>query len=140
MNLIKLIKSNEFALWIALVSVLAQAFHSFVVFMAVSSIGYTIPGVIQGVVFSVTFDFALLYFTLKKTDLWGQSAAKIFSVLLFLVNVIYYYLEHSLSINFGIGVFIGSIMPLAMYVFAEEIKIPREARQKKQITTIKPKK
>lgn len=126
MNLINTIRSNNFSLWIALVSILAQAFHSFVVFIEVGSLGYTVPGILQALIFSVTLDFFILYATLKMTKIRGWNAAKIFSVILFIINVVYYYKAQGFGFDFAVGVFIGSIIPLTMAVYAEDIRIPED--------------
>jgi hypothetical protein len=117
MNLIKRLKSNEFALIVAILSVLVQSFHSYTAFYNVSSLKGTPWGIAQAVLFAIVFDLAILFYTVrnKKDVVLGAS------VFLVLINVYYYYQHLGFQFEFIFGCFLSVIIPVTQYYYSEEI-------------------
>src|SRR6478609_3057975 len=87
MNLLRKLKSNEFALTVAILSVIVQSFHSYTAFYNISSLKGTGWGICQAVLFAAVFDFAILFYTVrnKKDVVLGAS------IFMVIINIYYYY-------------------------------------------------
>lgn len=169
MKLIKFLSNDIFAVSIAIASVLLQSPHSFEVFYWLSSLVQT-PGVSRGfgiaqaVLFAGIIDLFILYATVRNTRILeggtvnvnrkdSVAVAKIFAWIVFVINCIYYFkawwaVEEGimLFLRLGVGVFIAGIIPFAMWILAEEIKVKdlgvkepkKRNRAKKEVEVVKP--
>lgn len=119
MNLLKKLKSNEFALTVAILSVLVQSFHSYSVFYSVSSLRGTGWGIIQAVLFAAVFDLAILFYTVRNNTRVVLGA----SVFMALFNMYYYYVQPELStLQLIFGLVLSIVIPMTQYYYAEEIQ------------------
>ena len=115
--MIKILKSNQFALWVALVSIIGQAPHSYFVIHAISQItGFW--AIFQGVIFALAIDASLIFYTLRGR----KDIARVFAVAMFLINLLYYWPLLGWSSQFFGGVLISFLLPLSIYHYSEEIK------------------
>lgn len=120
-SLLSILKSNDFAIWIAILSVIVQSFHSYTAFYNTSSLKGTSWGMGQAVLFSIVIDSAILFYTVRNRKDIALWAAVIMSI----INVYYYY-QHLglLSLEFYFGCFLSLIIPTSVYFYSEEIKDP----------------
>lgn len=118
-SLLQIIKSNQFALWIAILSVVVQSFHSFKVFYNASSLSGTAWGIAQGILFAIVIDLAILFYTLRNRRDIALGAA----LSMFIINAWYYYTHIGTiwDLNFLFGCFISAIIPVSVYFYSEEI-------------------
>jgi hypothetical protein len=123
MNLLRKLKSNEFALAVAILSVIVQSFHSYTAFYNISSLKGTGWGICQAVLFAAVFDFAILFYTVrnKKDVVLGAS------IFMVIINIYYYYQHLGLTFEFIFGCLIAMIIPTTQYYYSEEIKEPEIA-------------
>lgn len=117
MNLLKHLRSNQFAIIVAILSVIVQSFHSFTAFYATSSLqnGW---GIAQAVLFSIVIDLAILFYTVRGRSDIAMYAA----VAMVTINVYYYYDHLGLNLQFIFGCFLSLIIPISVYFYSEEIK------------------
>lgn len=118
MNLIKRIRSNEFAVVVAILSVLVQSFHSYTAFYNVSSLQGTAWGIAQAVLFAIVFDLAILFYTVRNKKDVVLGAA----VFLVMINAYYYYQHLGFTFEFIFGCFLSVIIPVTQYYYSEEIR------------------
>ncbi len=118
MNLLKVIKSNQFALWVAVLSVIVQSFHSYTAFYNTSSLAGTGWGIAQAVLFAIVIDMAILFYTVRQRKDIAMYAAFVMVV----INSYYYYQHLGLSFQFVFGCFLSLIIPTSVYFYSEEIK------------------
>ena len=115
--MIKSIKSNSFALWVAIASVMVQLPHSYHVFESLSKIpGFW--GILQAVLFAVVIDLALLFYTLRNR----RDISLFFAAVMVLINGIYYFDMIGFSARFAAAVIISFVIPVSVYFYSEEIK------------------
>ena len=118
MNIIKKLRSNEFAVVVAILSVLVQSFHSYYAFYNVSTLRGTGWGVAQAVLFAIVFDLAILFYTVRnKRDVVLGAA-----FFLVMINVYYYYQHLGFTFEFIFGCFLSVIIPVTQYYYSEEIR------------------
>lgn len=122
MNIIKKLKSNEFAVIVAVLSVLVQSFHSYYAFYNVSSLKGTGWGVAQAVLFAIVFDMAILFYTVRNKKDVVLGAA----FFLVLINAYYYYQHLGFTFEFIFGCFLSVIIPVTQYYYSEEIREEEE--------------
>jgi len=116
-KMIRLLKSNNFALYVAIVSILGQAPHSYFVIHSISQIsGFW--AILQGIVFALAIDASLIFYTLRGR----KDIARVFAVAMFLINLLYYWPLLAFSAQFAGGVLISFLLPLSIYHYSEEIK------------------
>lgn len=118
MNLLKVIKSNQFALWVAILSVIVQSFHSYTAFYNTSSLAGTGWGIGQAVLFAVVIDLAILFYTVRQR----KDIALYAAFVMVIINSYYYYQHLGLSFQFAFGCFLSLIIPTSVYFYSEEIK------------------
>lgn len=118
MNLLKVIKSNQFALWVAILSVIVQSFHSYTAFYNTSSLSGTGWGIAQAVLFAVVIDLAILFYTVRQR----KDIALYAAFVMVIINSYYYYQHLGLSFQFVFGCFLSLIIPTSVYFYSEEIK------------------
>jgi len=117
MNLIKTIKSSTFALFVAILSVLLQSFHSYTAFVNMSSLKGTVWGVAQGILFATVIDLAILFYTVRNKTRIALGAA----LVMFIINGYYYYDFWGFSPQLYFGLFLALIIPVSVYFYSEEI-------------------
>lgn len=117
-NLLSKIKSNTFALWVAILSVVVQSFHSYTAFYNTSSLKGTGWGVAQAILFAVVIDLAILFYTVRNKTKVALGAAFVMVI----INSYYYYQHLGLSFQFIFGVFLALTIPCSVYFYSEEIK------------------
>lgn len=117
MNLIKLLKSNTFAIYIAIASVIVQSFHSFYAFYKISSLNGTGWGIAQAVLFALIVDCAVLFYTVRKNTKVTWMAAFV----MVLINLYVYFIHLGLTFDFILGVLISFVIPVSNYFYSEEI-------------------
>jgi hypothetical protein len=117
MNLLKSLRSNQFALFIAILSVIVQSFHSFTAFYATSSLqnGW---GIAQAVLFALVIDLAILFYTVRGR----RDIAMYAAVAMVMINGYYYYQHLGITFQFAFGCFLSLIIPISVYFYSEEIK------------------
>lgn len=125
-SLLDIIKSDTFALWVAILSVLVQSFHSFTAFYNASSLYGTAWGIAQGILFAVVIDLAILFYTVRNRTGIAIGAAFFMVV----INAYYYYQHLGVSFAFVFGVFLSLIIPMSVYFYSEEIGKEKEREQK----------
>lgn len=118
MNLIKHLKSNNFAIIIAILSVLVQSFHSFSVFYRLSSIQDTIWGIVQAILFSLVIDLAILFYTVRK----NVKVTWMAGFIMVLINLFYYYTHLGLGMELIMGGLLSLVIPVSVYYYSEEIE------------------
>jgi len=117
MKLIKFLRSNMFAVIIAILSVIVQSFHSFTAFYNTSAL-QNAWGIAQAVTFAVVMDLAILFYTVRRrTDIALYAAAAMVTI-----NAYYYYTHWGLTFTFIFGCFLSLIIPVSVYFYSEEIK------------------
>lgn len=116
-RIVSLIKSSEFAVWIAILSVVVQSFHSYTAFYNTSSLQGSTWGVAQAVLFSVVIDLAILFYTVRNR----RDVASYAALCMVVINAYYYYQHLGLSFSFGFGVFLSLLIPVSVYYYSEEI-------------------
>lgn len=116
-TLIQILKSNEFAIIIAILSVLVQSFHSFTVFYNVSSLKGTFWGIAQAVLFAVIIDMAILFYTVRRNIKVTWMAGFI----MVLINCYYYYSHLGIGVELILGGLLSLVIPVSVYYYSEEI-------------------
>lgn len=116
-SLLKFIKSNEFALTVAILSVLVQSFHSFTAFYNISSLKGTTAGVIQAVLFAIVVDLAVLFYTVRNK----KEVVFFASVFLFVINAYYYFDHLGFVWQLFFAAFLSILVPVTQYYYSEEI-------------------
>lgn len=118
MNLIKSIKSNQFALYVAILSVIVQSFHSYTAFYNTSSLQGTIWGVLQAIGFAAVVDLAILFYTVRGR----RDIALLAAFAMVVINAYYYYQHWHFAFEFWFGLFLALIIPASVYFYSEEIE------------------
>jgi len=117
-SLIQILRSNTFAIWISIASVIVQSFHTFFAFYKISSLNGTVWGIAQAVLFSIIVDAAILFYTVRKNTKVTWMAAFIMVI----INLYVYYTHLGLSFDFVLGVLISFVIPVSNYFYSEEIE------------------
>lgn len=129
MKLIDRIKSDNFALGLAIFSVIIQGGHSAYVFMSLTSfsgwLAYT-----HSISMAMIISGAILYFTLKK----NKKLSLYFSIFESLINIAYYIkfmiVEEKSFWLLTIAVPIAVVLPITVYYYSEHIDtLPTEKRE-----------
>lgn len=116
-RLLSFLRSNNFALTIAILSVIVQSFHSYTAFYNTSTLKGTAWGMAQAVLFAVIIDLAILFYTVRRrTDI-----ARLAALVMVIINSYYYYQSLGISFEFIFGVFLSLIIPVSVYFYSEEI-------------------
>lgn len=133
--MIKFLKSNNFAITIAILSVLVQSFHSFSVFYRLSSIQDTVWGIMQAVMFSLVIDLAILFYTVRK----NVKVTWMAGFVMVLINVFYYYTHLGISFELIMGGLLSLVIPVSVYYYSEEIEdeIEVDATEHERLAKIK---
>lgn len=119
MTLIQALRSNTFAIYIAIASVIVQSFHSFYAFYKISSLNGTGWGIAQAVLFAIIVDAAVLFYTVRKNTKVTWMAAFI----MVLINLYVYWVHLGLTFDFALGVLIAFVIPVSNYFYSEEIEV-----------------
>lgn len=137
MKLIDRIKSDNFALGLAIFSVIIQGGHSGYVFMSLTSftgwLAYT-----HSISMAMVISGAILYFTLKKNSKLSLS----FAVFESLINIAYY-IKFIITDDksfwlLSIAIPISVVLPITVYYYSEHIDSPnKEENNGDQDTTLK---
>lgn len=122
MNVIRKLKTNEFALLVALASVLVQSPNSKAVFLSISTYTGTLAE-LQAWGFALILDIAILYYTVKNR----KDVALFFAVIQVCLNLLYYYQGFELSKPFLTAVVVSICLPVSVYFYSEEIKAEEDA-------------
>src|SRR5882672_3966359 len=117
-SLIQILRSNTFAIYISIASVVVQSFHTFFAFYKISSLNGTVWGIAQAVLFSIIVDAAILFYTVRKNTKVTWMAAFIMVI----INLYVYYTHLGLSFDFVLGVLISFVIPVSNYFYSEEIE------------------
>lgn len=128
MNLLKYLRSNQFAIIIAILSVLVQSFHSFTAFYNTSSLqnGW---GIAQSILFSIVIDMAIIFYTVRGR----RDIAMYAAVAMVTINAYYYYQHLGVTFEFIFGCFLSLIIPISVYFYSEEIKDADDPDNDKEI-------
>jgi hypothetical protein len=121
-SLIQLLRSNTFAIYIAIASVIVQSFHSFYAFYKISSLNGSNWGIAQAVLFAVIVDCAVLFYTVRK----NTKVTWLFAFVMVLINLYVYYVHLGLSFDFILGALISFVIPVSNYFYSEEIDDPMD--------------
>lgn len=116
-KLLHTLKSNEFALFLSIVSVLVQSFHSYTAFYNMSSLKGTVWGIAQAVLFAFVIDCAILFYTLRNK----KDVVFFASVFLFVINGYYYYSFWGFGYELIFAAFLSLLVPVTQYFYSEEI-------------------
>lgn len=115
----KKLKSNEFALLVAILSVATQAPHTYFVMYSISNPGmYEILRVTQAVLAAIVIDMALLFYTVRNR----KDIALVFAGMQIAVNFFYYYKNLGFTENLIAGIIMSIMLPVSVYYYSEEIK------------------
>jgi len=135
-SLIQLLRSNSFAIYIAIASVLVQSFHSFYAFYKISSLNGSWWGIAQAVLFALIVDCAVLFYTVRK----NTKVTWMFAFVMVLINLYVYYTHLGLTFDFILGILISFVIPVSNYFYSEEIddtmEIDYEPGQREEILKI----
>lgn len=116
-KLLHFLRSNTFALSLAIGSILAQSFHSFVAFYNMSSLKGTAWGIVQAVIFAIIVDGAILFYTVR-----GKKDVVMFaSVFLVIINGYYYFNHLGASWELLFAGFLSLLLPVTQYFYSEEL-------------------
>lgn len=117
MKVLTYLRSNQFAIMIAILSVLVQSFHSFTAFYNTSALkdGW---GIAQAILFAVVIDLAILFYTVRGR----RDIALYAAVAMVTINAYYYYQHLGITFEFIFGCFLSLIIPVSVYFYSEEIK------------------
>lgn len=116
-SLIQLLRSNSFAIYIAIASVLVQSFHSFYAFYKISSLNGSYWGIAQAALFALIVDCAVLFYTVRK----NTKVTWMFAFVMVLINLYVYYTHLGLTFDFILGILISFVIPVSNYFYSEEI-------------------
>jgi hypothetical protein len=117
MKLLTYLRSNQFAITIAILSVIVQSFHSFTAFYNTSALKGP-WGISQAVLFALVIDLAILFYTVRGR----RDIAMYAAVAMVTINGYYYYQHLGLTFEFIFGCFLSLIIPVSVYFYSEEIK------------------
>ena len=117
MKLLTYLRSNQFAITIAILSVLVQSFHSFTAFYNTSALKGA-WGIAQAVLFAIVIDLAILFYTVRRR----RDIALYAAVAMVTINAYYYYQHLGITFEFIFGCFLSLIIPVSVYFYSEEIK------------------
>jgi hypothetical protein len=118
--MIEFLRSDKFAVGVAIASVLLQTPHSYYVFQDVSNIN-NIFGQAQALLFAIVIDLSILFYTVRKNKMLARGGAVVMSIL----NIYYYYLSSGLGASFIFGIFLSLIIPISVYFYSEELETPQ---------------
>jgi hypothetical protein len=125
MNLPKIIKSNEFAVWVAIASMVAQSKHTFQAFLHSESLNPNWVDISFAVLVAVVIDLAVLFYTLRNRKDIAIGAM----VAMILINGYAYWIIHDgLTVRFIAGIFFSLIIPLSVLFYSDEIKMTRNRK------------
>ena len=128
-SIAKIMRSNNFATWIAIVSMIAQSKHTFEAFLSAES---TDPGFVDigfAVLAAVVIDLAILFYTLRNRK--DIAIGAMFAMIA--INAYAYWIVHNdFNINFYAGCFFSLIIPISVLFYSDEIKATRTKTINKQ--------
>lgn len=131
MKLLRVIKSNNFGLWLAISTVIIQGAHSAYVFMSLSSFP-TAWAYVHSSAMALVISGAILYFTLRNQI----KLALFFAVFESMINIAYYIkfiiVEEQSWWLLLIAVPVAIVLPVTLYFYAENIKDFQEEEKSKQ--------
>lgn len=125
MNLIKEIRSNEFATIVAGISMIAQSKHTFQAFVSTESLNPNWVDYSFALLVAIVIDLAVLFYTLRnrKDIALGAMAAMV------IINGYAYWIIHeAFTVQFFAGLFFSLMIPVSVYFYSETIVIPRKRR------------
>lgn len=129
MNLPKLIRSNEFAVWTAIMSMLLQSKHTFQAFLYTESIDPNALDYGFAVLAAVVIDLAILFYTLRNRKDIAIGAM----VAMIAINSYAYWIIHGdFTTRFWAGIFFSLLIPISVLFYSEEIVITRQKRDGKK--------
>lgn len=110
------IKSKDFAVITAIISMLVQTPHTAVAFADLSSLPPAWSWV-QAIVFALVIDMAILVYTVRNRVDIALGAA----IIMFLINIYYYSHLYPDYLSMGFGVLMAAVIPISVYYYSEEI-------------------
>ena len=123
------IRSNEFAVIVAIASVMVQSGHTFKAFLSSESLDPNWIDVSFSVLAAIVLDLAILFYTLRNRRDIAIGAM----VAMIIINLYSYWLVHrQLNVSFYAGVLFSMIIPVSVYFYSEEIKITRTRQTNKE--------
>lgn len=117
MKLLKTLRSNEFAIVVAILSMILQSFHTFTAFRNTSNVP-GIAGILEAVLAAIVVDLAILFYTVRARKDVATGAA----IVMVIINVYFYYVQWGISFTFAFGCFLALVIPISVYFYSEEIK------------------
>jgi len=125
MNLPKYIKSNDFALIVAMASVLLQSGHTYHAFLSAETLTPNWVDYTFSVLAAIVIDFAILFYTLRNRKDIAVGAM----IAMMAINGYHYWIIHeAFTIRFFAGVAFSMIIPISVYFYSEEIKVTRSKK------------
>lgn len=117
--MIQRLKGNDFALLVAVLSILAQTPHTYFVMHSLSHPELD-PAlrVAQAMLTALVLDMALLFYTVRNRSsiTWYFAISQIF------INVYYYYTTVSISEQMIPAVIISVMLPVSIHFYSQELK------------------
>lgn len=121
-----IIKSNEFAVAVAIASMLAQSKHTFQAFLHTESINPGVLDIMSAVLVAIVIDLAILFYTLRKRKDIALGAM----IAMIIINSYAYWVIHQeFNSRFFAGLFFSVIIPVSVYYYAEEVVVTRQKKE-----------
>lgn len=121
MSILKTLRSNNFAITVAILSVLLQSFHTFTAFRNTSNI-QGVAGIIEACLAAIVVDLAILFYTVRGRE----DVSRIAAITMVIINVYFYWVQWGFTSSFYFGCFLSLIIPVSVYYYSEEINEEQE--------------
>lgn len=121
----KLIKSNDFATYVAILSMVLQSKHTYQAYLSTESLSPDAFDIGFAVLAAIVIDLAILFYTLRNRK---DIALGAMMVMMCINGYAYWIIHQQLNISFWAGQFFSLVIPLSVFFYSEEIKITRSKR------------
>lgn len=124
-DIVEFLKTNTFATWAAVLTILPQTLHSYKALISVEGINAGWLEFATCFILAVALDVAVLVFTLRnRKDIVLGSM-----VVMILINTyVFWEIHHAFNLQFIAGTFFGMMNPAIMYFYSDTIVGKRTSR------------
>ena len=126
----KLIKGNDFATYVAILSVILQSGHTFKAYLSTEALNPNWVDYSFAVLAAIVIDLAILFYTLRNRK---DIALGAMFVMMAINGYAYWIIHQQLNIAFWAGMFFSAVIPISVFYYSEEIKITRVKRIHKEL-------
>ncbi len=125
MNISKIIRSNDFATWAAILAMVLQSKHTYMAYLSVESLDPNWVDMTFAVLAAIAIDVAILFYTLRNRR---DIALGAMATMIVINSYAYWDIHQALTWKFYASQFLGLVIPVSVFYYSEEIKVTRQKK------------